>query len=230
MPGKLYIVSTPIGNLEDITLRAINILKEVDYIITEDTREAGKLLMLLELPKKQLISYRDQNHDRALPQILELLEDGKSLGLISDRGTPLVSDPGYKLIREVSKTEHEIIPISGVSAMLAALVISGLPTDRFTFLGFLPKTKGKKIKAINQALEIESTFIIYESPYRVLKTLVQILDEIGDIWISVSKELTKLNEKTYRGKLSEVITKLEKTKIKGEWVILGSNKNLEKTK
>lgn len=218
--GVLYIVSTPIGNLADITLRAIEILKTADYIVAEDTREAGKLLQLLNLPKKQLISYRDQIHDRSLPGIAKLLENGQNVALVSDRGTPLISDPGFKLVRDLQAQGYKIEAIPGPSAVLAALTISGLPTDRFAFLGFLPRTLGKQKKILSEYAQIPVTLILFESPFRVLKTLGSIKEVFGEVQVAAINELTKMHEKVIHADVSAVIQDLETEKIKGEWVIV----------
>jgi 16S rRNA (cytidine1402-2'-O)-methyltransferase len=218
--GKLYIVSTPIGNLGDITLRAIEILKTSDIVVAEDTREAGKLIQLLELPKKSYFSYRDQNHEYALPIIKAYLDEGKIVALISDRGTPLISDPGYKLIRDLIDEGYSVETVPGPSSVIAALTISGLPTDRFTFLGFLPRSSGKQKKVLEQFQSIPTTLIIFESPFRLIKTLT-ILEKIyGDVEVAAVNELTKLHEKVFRGKLSAVLKTMQTHKSKGEWVIV----------
>lgn len=221
MKGILYLVSVPIGNLEDITLRAIKTLKEVNAIVCEDTREAGKLLQLLDLPKKQLISYREQNHERSLGYIAQILENGEDLALISDRGTPGISDPGFKLVRDLTARGIIVVPVPGPSAVIAALSASGLPTDRFIFLGFLPKSTGKQKKLLQQFAVLPATFIIYESPFRVFRLLKTILEELGEIDVAVARELTKQNEEFIRGKTSAVLNELEGKKIKGEIVVLG---------
>lgn len=218
--GKLYIVSTPIGNMSDITLRAIEVLKSADYIVAEDTREAGKLLMLLNLPKKQLISYRDQIHDRALPGITKLLNNGQNIALISDRGTPLISDPGFKLVRDLKANGYNIEVVPGPSAVLAALTLSGLPTDRFAFLGFLPRSAGKQKKILSEYAEIPVTLILFESPFRLLKTLESVKKVFEEVQVAAINELTKIHEKVISGNISVVIEDLKITEIKGEWVIV----------
>jgi len=148
--GVLYIVSLPLGNLEDITLRALRTLSEVDAILAEDTREIAKFLTLKSLPRKKLISYRDQNHDRVVKEIAERIEQGENLALVSDRGTPTISDPGYKLVRDLTSLGITVVTIPGPVAAMAALSISGLPTDRFVFLGFLPRSRGKQRKILGE--------------------------------------------------------------------------------
>ena len=221
MNGKLYLVSLPIGNLKDITLRALEVFREVGYVAAEDTREIGSFFAKHELPKPRWISYRDQNHDRAVPQILEILKRGEDVALVSDRGTPTISDPGYKLVRDVIEEDIEVIPIPGPTAAMAALSASGLPTDRFTFLGFLPRSKGKQGELLKQFATLPATFIIYESPFRVTKLLEIIQDVLGEIDVVVAKELTKMHETFIRGKTSEVLDQVKKLPTKGEFVVLG---------
>lgn len=223
--GKLYLVSTPIGNLEDVTLRAKRILSEVSIIACEDTRKTGLLLKKLEIERKaKLISYFEENEIRRIPEIINLLKDGKDVALASNAGTPTISDPGFKLVRECLKNNLEVIPIPGASALLAALVCSGLPTDKFIFLGYLPKKSGKRKKVLKNLAtvlhSIVATVIIYESPYRILKTLNDLKDVFGDMEIVVCRELTKIHEEKKREKISEIIKYFQKTKPRGEFTIL----------
>ena len=219
MAGKLFIVASPIGNMGDITLRALEVLKDVSYILSEDTRETQKLLNYFEIQKTQ-ISYRDQNHVQVLAKILDLMESGNDLAILSDRGTPLISDPGYKLVREVIGKGYEVVSIPGPSSVNASLVISGLPTDKFCFLGFLPRTESQRVKIIQKYGELDSTLIFFESPYRILKLLEEVKKTLGNREVCVVKELTKLHEEIYRFNLSD----LDKTKIdlRGEFVVLVS--------
>jgi len=225
--GKLYIVATPIGHLEDITLRAIEILKSVPFILAEDTRESKKLLDRYNI-KSQLISYRDQNHERMIEKILEKLDMGLNLALVSDNGTPLISDPGYKLVSDLREKGYEISPIPGPSAVISALSISGLPTDKFSFLGFLPKSDGKRKDIIENYLKLENTLVIYESPNRLFKllSLVKEIDEI--ISVCAIRDMTKSREKVYFGNIDTVEKSLEEDGLKenphGEWVVLLSKK------
>jgi 16S rRNA (cytidine1402-2'-O)-methyltransferase len=218
--GTLFIVATPIGNLKDITLRSIEILKDVDYILCEDTRVTGKLLNAYDISKKMVV-FNDFNEERLIDSLVGELQNGANIALVSDAGTPLVSDPGFKLIREIASKNIKIEVLPGASAMTAALVMSGLPTDKFLFLGFLPKKNGKKEKLLQETKEailiVKATVIIYESPFRVLKTLDQIKSVFGDIDVAVCRELTKIHEEVLRGRISEISTKL---KIKGEFVIV----------
>ncbi len=220
--GKLKLVSLPIGNLQDVTLRALEELKSAQYIAAEDTREVGSFFAKLELPKPSWISYRDQNHDRVSPQIISLLEQGEDIVLVSDRGTPTISDPGYKLVRDAHEAGIEVVSIPGASAVIAALSISGLPTDRFSFLGFLPRGDGKQQKILEQFGELPATFIVYESPYRVGRLLKNIEAALGsDVEVAVIREITKMHEEVVRGKVSDLAAQYKDKKLKGEFVVLG---------
>lgn len=217
--GKLLVVSTPIGNLADITLRAKRILTEADVIACEDTRKTGLLLQKLSLPKRQLLSYYEENEAGRIPQIIQLLKQGRKVALVANAGTPTISDPGYKLVRECLGQNIEVEPIPGASAVLTALVISGLPTDKFLFLGFLPKKQGKR-KKILTGLPKKTTLIFFESPFRLLKTLTDLLAILGDQEIVICRELTKLHQEIRREKISQSIAHFEKAKPKGELTLL----------
>lgn len=214
----LYIVSTPIGNLEDITLRALRILKEVDYITCEDTRHSQKLLKKYQI-KTKIISFHSYSGRIKLEKILTLLKEGKNIALISDAGTPGISDPGYTLINEAIKNGIKISPIPGPSALLAALVISGQPMNRFVFLGFLPLKKGRQT-LLGSLKDEKRTIVFFESPHRLLNTLRQLKEIVGDRQVTICKEMTKIHEEAVRNKLSEVIKYFEKDKIKGEYVVI----------
>ncbi len=233
--GTLYIVATPIGNMEDITLRAVRILGEVDIIACEDTRKTGLLLKevqpvgRLNLKKKpQLLSYYEENELQRIPQIVQLLKEDKNVAVVSNAGTPLVSDPGFKLVRECLAQGIRVEAIPGPSAVLAALVSSGFPTDKFLFLGFLPVKQGKKRKLLeslktisNQQSTISNlTIILYESPYKLLKTLNEVKDVFGDIEIVVCRELTKLHEEIRREPVSKTIEHFQKTQPQGEFTLV----------
>ena len=190
--GKLYVVGTPIGNLSDITFRAVSILKKVHFVLAEDTRESKKLLDKYKI-NTELISYRDQNHSKILEKIVEKLDMGLDLALISDSGTPLISDPGYKLVRYLREKEYDVIALPGPSALVSALSVSGLPTDRFVFLGFLPKSDSKRRKILEEYKDLRNTIIIYESPNRLFKLLNLLKEELGkDVVLSLSKDISKL--------------------------------------
>lgn len=223
MPGKLYIVATPIGNLDDITFRAVEILKQVDIIACEDTRRTKTLLEKYGIAKK-LVSYYNYNEWQRAEELISELKSNKDVALVSDSGTPGISDPGYVLIKKAIEENIVIVPIPGPTAFVCALVASGLPMNEFTFVGFLPHKKGRKTK-ISQLAQEERTLIIYESPHRILKTLNELLEHFGDREIAVAKELTKIHEEFFRGKISDVLKKLTPDKIKGEFAIVVSGKN-----
>ncbi|WP_338868066.1 16S rRNA (cytidine(1402)-2'-O)-methyltransferase [Spirosoma sp. SC4-14] len=215
---KLYLVPTPIGNLDDITLRAIKVLQSVDAILAEDTRTSGVLLRHLTI-SKPLHSYHIFNEHQTVQRLVNQLKEGKTLALVSDAGTPGISDPGFLLVRECIKNEIPVECLPGPTAFVPALVNSGLPNDRFTFEGFLPHKKGRQTRLSELAGE-ERTMVFYESPHRLLKTLQQFADLFGsDRPASVSRELTKMFEETQRGSLSELIAYFAQKTIKGEIVI-----------
>ena len=216
--GQLFVVGTPIGNLKDVTLRAISTLQSVDIILAEDTRNSKKLLDAHKIETK-MISYHEHSNDKEIKKIIDLLLEGKDLALISDAGTPTISDPGYGLIRNCIKHDIVIVPIPGVSAITAAMSVSGLPSDSFTFIGFLPQKKGR-LKKIELLKNIENTIILFESPYRLEKTLNQLLEHLGNRSVVVGRELTKLYEEVIRGNLTDVIKYFSKSKVKGEIVIM----------
>lgn len=220
---SLYIVATPIGNLEDITYRAIKVLNEVDFIIAEDTRETSKLLKKYNINKK-MTSYRDQNHDKVIEDLLVLLRQGYNIALVSDAGTPCISDPGYKLVRDAVKNEIEVISIPGPSAVISALSISGLPTDKFVFLGFLPKSDKERNDLLKEYKNFKATIVLYESPNRIEK----LLDNIEQVWdnkefVVLANDLTKKFERVYRGDVLSIRKEIEKKKIQGEFVVLINN-------
>jgi 16S rRNA (cytidine1402-2'-O)-methyltransferase len=217
-PG-LYVVSTPIGNLEDISLRALNVLKAVDFVACEDTRHTG-LLLQHHCIAARLISYHEYNKLQRTPELLEMLRQGKRIALTADAGTPGISDPGFYLIRAAIERGFRVIPIPGASALLSALVVSGLPCDHFVFEGFLPKRDGRKLKHLQALTAQERTMVFFESPYRLLKTLGQLLEVFGDRPVVVARELTKKFEEVIRGTLKEVIARLEQKPVKGEIVIM----------
>ena len=216
--GQLFVVGTPIGNLKDVTLRAISTLQSVDIILAEDTRNSKKLLDAHKIETK-MISYHEHSNDKEIKKIIDLLLEGRDLALISDAGTPTISDPGYGLIRDCIKHDIVIVPIPGVSAITAAMSVSGLPSDSFTFVGFLPQKKGR-LKKIELLKNIENTVILFESPYRLEKTLNQLLEHLGNRSVVVGRELTKLYEEVIRGNLTDVIKYFSKSKVKGEIVIM----------
>jgi len=222
-PGTLYIVATPIGHLEDITFRAINVLKQVSLIAAEDTRRTRILLNAYDITAN-LISYHDHNKERQGEKILQHLLSGKSVALVSDAGTPGVSDPGYYLINLAIHHTIPVIPIPGVSAVITALSASGLPSDRFCFEGFLPKKSNSRRKFIQSLRDEDRTLIFYESPYRIVATLQDFLDSYGERWVVVARELTKRYEEILRGALSDILKTLRGRKIKGEFTVLISSR------
>jgi len=218
--GKLYIVATPIGNKNDITLRAIKVLGEVDLIAAEDTRETGKLLAYHKI-KNNLISCHEHNEARRIPGLIHKLEKGLSIALVSDAGTPSVSDPGYRLINEAIAKNIRIIPVPGVSAVTAALSASGLATDSFVFIGFAIKKKEKRKKQLEKLADENKTIIFYESPRRILTFLDEIIETMGDRYAVLAREMTKRYEEFIRGPLSEIKNNLKKrSSIKGELTLL----------
>ncbi|MCE7069872.1 MULTISPECIES: 16S rRNA (cytidine(1402)-2'-O)-methyltransferase [Dyadobacter] len=226
---KLYIVPTPIGNLEDITLRAINVLKSVDVVLAEDTRTSGSLLKHLGI-SKPMHSYHIHNEHQTVTRVVERILKGESMALVSDAGTPAVSDPGFLLVRECIKQGIQVECLPGPTAFVPALVNSGLPSDRFTFEGFLPHKKGRQTRLQNLASE-ERTMIFYESPHRLIKALQQFVEFFGaDRQVSVARELTKIYEENVRGTLEEVIAYFSEKTIKGEIVIILAGKAEEKKK
>jgi 16S rRNA (cytidine1402-2'-O)-methyltransferase len=214
----LYITATPIGNLEDITLRAIKTLKEVDVILAEDTRTSKKLLNHFEI-QKEVASFHSYSKQDKIDQIVERLLGGESMALISDAGTPGISDPSFHLIQACLKAGVKVVPIPGVSAVITALSVSGAPIDKFIYLGFLPLKKGRK--TLLETLKDEKrTMVMYESVHRINRTLSELLEVLGDRYVCVAREMTKMFEEYYRGKLSEASQHFNSKKPKGEFTIV----------
>ncbi|WP_420603630.1 16S rRNA (cytidine(1402)-2'-O)-methyltransferase [Flagellimonas sp.] len=221
--GKLFLVPTPIGNLEDITLRAIKVLKEVDLILAEDTRTSGKLLKHFEIATP-LQSHHMHNEHKQLDATVQKLKSGATLALISDAGTPAISDPGFLLTRACVQNNIEVECLPGATAFVPALVNSGLPNDRFVFEGFLPIKKGRQTR-LKQLAEESRTMVFYESPHKLIKTLTQFVEYFGeDRPVSVSRELTKMYEETVRGTVAEVMEHFTAKPPKGEFVIVVGGK------
>ena len=217
--SKLFLVPTPIGNLEDMTFRGIRVLKESDFILAEDTRTSGKLLKHFEIETPMHSHHMHNEHKKLQKWVNEILT-GQTIALITDAGTPAISDPGFLLVRECVKNNIEIDCLPGATAFVPALVNSGLPCEKFVFEGFLPQKKGRQTR-LKLLAEEERTMVFYESPYRVLKTLQQFAEFIGeDRQVSVSREITKKFEETIRGTVSEVLTHFENKDPKGEFVIV----------
>jgi 16S rRNA (cytidine1402-2'-O)-methyltransferase len=225
--GTLYVVSTPIGNREDITLRALRILKEVELIAAEDTRHTGLLLRHFGI-QTPLTSYFEGNELRKRDLILSRLNQGDRVALVSDAGTPGISDPGFRLIQLAVENRIPIVPIPGPSAVIAALSVSGLPTDAFLFKGFLPHKAKKRRDLLEQLKEVKETMIFYESPHRITETLKDILDILGDREMVLARELTKIYEEVLSGGVSEVQNQVAGRKIKGEITLVISGKTRKK--
>ncbi|MDR1683554.1 MAG: 16S rRNA (cytidine(1402)-2'-O)-methyltransferase [Candidatus Symbiothrix sp.] len=224
MSGKLYIVPTPVGNLEDMTFRAVRLLKEVDLILAEDTRVTAFLLKHFEIQNKMQSHHKFNEHQR-VESVTVRIKAGETIALVSDAGTPGISDPGFLIVRECIRQGVEVECLPGATAFVPALVDSGLPIDRFCFEGFLPQKKGRQTKLKELAEETRTT-VLYESPFRVVKTLTQLAEYMGDNRLaSVSREITKLHEETVRGTLKEIISHFSEKEPKGEFVIILQGKN-----
>lgn len=225
--SQLYIVPTPIGNLKDITLRALEVLREVDVILAEDTRTSSKLLKYYEINKK-LVAHHQHNEHKTTDRVIESLLKGETIALISDAGTPAISDPGFLLVRECIKNDIKIECLPGATAFVPSLVNSGLPCDKFVFEGFLPHKKGRQTRL--KFLQDETrTVVFYESPHRLIKTLNQFAEYFGENrQVSVSRELTKLHEENIRGRVAELIEYYQNHTLKGEIVIVLDGKTVTK--
>jgi 16S rRNA (cytidine1402-2'-O)-methyltransferase len=217
--GRLYIVATPIGNLEDITLRALRILKEVDQIACEDTRHTQKLLSHYDI-HKSLISYHEHNEITRAPELVIAMESGAKIALVSDAGMPLVSDPGYRLVTLCVRHRIPVVPIPGPSALLTALSASGLPNEEFLFVGFLPNRSGERRRALERLRIEDRTIIFYEAPHRVAETVVEAREILGDRNACLAREVTKLHEEFRRGRLSEIAASLAERPARGEITLL----------
>ncbi|MCP4345204.1 MAG: 16S rRNA (cytidine(1402)-2'-O)-methyltransferase [Desulfobacterales bacterium] len=218
-PGTIYLVSTPIGNLSDITLRALEFLENVDIIASEDTRKTGLLLKHFNIKKTQ-ISFHEYNENRACEKIMNFVFQGKSVALVTDAGTPGISDPGFTLVRRAIEENTPVTMIPGPAAFVMSLVLSGLPSHSFTFRGFPPRKPGKRRRFIELDKDSPHTLIFYESPHRLKAFLKDALDVLGDRDAAVTKELTKKFEKVMRGAISELIAQLEDSELKGEYTVV----------
>ena len=221
--GILYLVATPIGNLKDITLRAIEVLKEVNFVICEDSRRSGMLLKHLEIKKPFRVFHDHTSKDKASTLIAEL-KAGKQAALVTDAGTPLISDPGFGLVRSAIESGVRVESIPGPSAFVSALILSGLPSHAFTFIGYLPQKEKARRDVLKGLRDEPRTLIFYESPHRILKTLRDMNDLLGDRHISVSREMTKKFEETRRGRISDILSAYSEKKVLGEWVIVVEGK------
>lgn len=215
----LYLIPTPIGNMEDMTYRSVRILGEVDVIFSEDTRVTQNLLNYFNI-KKKLISLHDHNEDIVKEQVLSYLEKGMNVGLVTDRGTPIISDPGYKTVKYVTDRGYRVVGLPGANAFVPALIMSGISPQPFTFYGFLDSKVEKRKKELESLKFVENTLIFYEAPHRIKKTMENILEVFGDREVSLSREITKKFESVYRGKISELLPTLDD--IKGEFVVVVS--------
>lgn len=217
--NSLYLIPTPIGNFDDMTLRSIETLKMVDVLFCEDTRITKQMLNRLEINKK-LISSNDHNEESTKNLAIKYLEEGKNIGVVTDRGTPIISDPGYKVVEEVIKKGYNVIPLPGANALIPALISSGVNPSPFMFYGFLNAKKSKREKELENLKKYPVTIIFYEAPHRIIEMLESIKDIFGERRISVSREISKLYEEIYRGTVSEVIEELNSEEIRGEFVVV----------
>lgn len=241
--GTLFIVSTPIGNLDDISFRALRTLFTADAIVCEDTRRSGQLLKLLrvryggafsdpetkDIKEQKLVSYYEQNEEQRIPEIINALKNGLDIALISDAGTPAISDPGFRLVRACRGEQIEVIAVPGASSVLTALVVSGLPTDKFLFLGYPPRKPGNRRKFFENADAsnkfTNATLILFEAPHKLVKTLAELKEVFGDIDIALARELTKVHEEVVTQKISDHILGFDKKPPKGEYVVLFNSKS-----
>ena len=217
--NSVYLIPTPIGNFEDMTLRSIETLKMVDVLFCEDTRITKQMLNRLEINKK-LISSNDHNEDQTKNLAIKYLEEGKNIGIVTDRGTPIISDPGYKVVEEVIKKGYNVIPLPGANALIPALIASGVNPAPFMFYGFLNAKKSKREKELENLKNYPVTIIFYEAPHRIIEMLESINNVFGERRISVSREISKLYEEIYRGTPTEVIEELNQEEIRGEFVVV----------
>lgn len=220
--NNLYLIPTPIGNLEDITIRSLNLLRSVDVILCEDTRTTGALLKKYDI-KNKLMSCHEHNEETVKYEVVKMLEAGKSIGLVTDQGSPIISDPGFKVVDEVIKNNYSVIGIPGATAFVPALISSGISPSKFLFYGFLNSKQNKQLQELENLKYLPFTIIIYEAPHRILRTLENMKKVLGDRKIAICRELSKIHEEIYRGKISEVINSLET--IKGELVIIVDGNN-----
>ena len=218
-PGKLYLVPTPIGNLEDLTHRAERVLSEVDLIACEDTRHTGQLLSRLNI-KKKLISYHEHNEHSRANDLMSQIKNGQSVAVVSDAGSPGISDPGYRVVRAAVENGIDIVPLPGANSIIPALTASGLPTDRFFFEGYLSHKSAARQRRLEQLKDFQHTLVFFESPFRIIKCLADMLKILDDRKACVAREITKLHEEFIRGKLSEILKIMSPRRVKGEIVVV----------
>ena len=230
-PGKIYLIPTPIGNISDITRRGIEILEEADIVACEDTRVSGRLLSRFNIRKK-LVSYHNFNEQSRAENLIKEVLSGKIVAVISDAGSPGISDPAFRIVRAAIENDIPLEALPGPTALIPALTISGLPTDRFTFEGFLPRTSGARTKRLEEISKYPHTIIFYESPHRIVKLLAAILETIGDRNASLAREISKKFEEIIRGTVSELLAVAESRRLKGEIVLVlaGLDKKARKNK
>ncbi len=226
MTGTLYLVATPIGNLQDITLRALETLKTVDVIACEDTRHTQKLLNHFSI-KNRLVSYHEHNETQRAAELGEMLEDGKNVAIVSDAGTPAICDPSFRIVEKANEIGARVVPIPGAVAFVNALIVSGLPTDSVFFGGFLPSKKSERIRRLEEVKEIPATLVFYETPHRLEKALADCLEVLGNRKASLARELTKLHEEIVQGDLAEIFSKITGNPLKGELVLVLDRKSKE---
>src|SRR5688500_6211686 len=219
MPGILYLVATPIGNLSDISARVIETLKAVDIVACEDTRHTQKLLNHLEI-KSKTVSYHTHNENERAVELAKKLADGMSIAVVSDAGTPGINDPGHQLVQQAIENGIDVLPVPGPAAFISAVIVSGLPTDSIFFGGFLPAKKGERRKRLEEIRSIPATLAFYETPHRIAAALSDCVDILGDREASFSREITKLHEETIRGKISFLLTHISSAKPRGEFVLV----------
>lgn len=222
-PGELYIVSTPIGNLSDITLRALEVMRKVDCIVCEDTRVTVKLLNRYEI-KKPLLSFHSKSSKSVFNKIEQIMLNGKSAALVTDSGTPLISDPGAALVRNLINLGVSVTPVPGPSSVHAALVASGIPMDKYTFAGFMSSKAGRRRRQLQELSGTSTIFVFFESPHRILAFLQDAAGVFGDVPVCVAKEMTKKFETYYRGNFSEILGRMNENLIKGEYTIVIDNR------
>jgi 16S rRNA (cytidine1402-2'-O)-methyltransferase len=226
MPGILYLVATPIGNLQDMTFRAVETLREVDLIACEDTRHTQKLLNHFGI-KKRTVSYHEHNEKERAAELAALLESGKSIAVVSDAGTPAICDPSFRIVEEAASLGARIVPIPGAVAFVNALIVSGLATDSVYFGGFLPSKKNERLRRLEEVKEIPATLVFYESPHRIEKSLADCLAALGNRRAVVARELTKLHEEIMRGDLNSIYEKISGNPLKGELVIVVDRQSIQ---